>query len=65
MAKLSAKERKALKTSSFALPATREYPIQDRDHAKAALSLEHNASPQQQAVINRAIDKKYPGLRSK
>lgn len=39
MAKLKAKQRKNLPSSAFVYPKTRQYPIHDRAHAKAALSL--------------------------
>ena len=38
MARLRAKQRKALATSSFAIPSTRSYPIHDRSHAANALA---------------------------
>lgn len=36
MAKLTAKKRKGLKSSSFGLPGSRKYPMPDRSHAKNA-----------------------------
>lgn len=36
MAKLTTKQRKKLKTSTFALPEERKYPINDRAHAANA-----------------------------
>ena len=38
MAKLTAKKRKALPSSAFAYPSVRKYPINDKTHARAALS---------------------------
>jgi hypothetical protein len=38
MAKLTTKQRKALPKSSFGLPATKQYPVNDRTHAVAAKS---------------------------
>jgi hypothetical protein len=38
MTKLTTKERKSLKSSEFALPEARKYPIQDKSHAKNAKS---------------------------
>lgn len=38
MAKLTAKQRSALKPSTFALPAERRFPMPDKTHARAALS---------------------------
>lgn len=39
MAVLRAKARKALPASAFAYPKARKYPIHDKKHARAALSL--------------------------
>ena len=61
-AKLSTQERKDLDESDFALPESREYPIQDEDHARAALMLLHNASPEDQKKIRAAIHRKYPNI---
>ena len=36
MAKLTTKQRKALPKSAFALPADKEYPVNDRKHAANA-----------------------------
>ena len=44
MAKLTAKDRKALPASTFAGPG-RSFPIPDKGHAKAALSMIGNAPP--------------------
>ena len=38
MAKLDAAKRNALPKSSFGLPETRQYPENDKPHARAALS---------------------------
>lgn len=39
MARLSTKQRKAMKPSEFALPAKRAFPIEDKTHAEKALQL--------------------------
>lgn len=63
MAKLTAKARKGLKTSSFALPGKKKYPIEDASHARNALSrAAHNASPAEQSKIKRAVKKKFPSI---
>ena len=36
MAKLTSKKRKALPARDFALPATRQYPVENKGHAVAA-----------------------------
>lgn len=38
MAKLKAKARNALPTSDFGLPGERKYPMNDKNHARAAKS---------------------------
>lgn len=50
MARLSAKQRKALPAKDFAGPG-RSFPINDKNHAKAALSMAHNAPPSAQGKI--------------
>jgi len=62
MPPLTATQRAALPASDFALPATREYPIENRDHAEAALRDLHNASPADQKRIRAAIRQRYPEL---
>ena len=63
-AKLKQKERDALDVSDFALPDSREYPIQDESHARDALSMLHNASPEDQTKIKAAVHRKYPDIGS-
>ena len=61
-AKLKTKGRNALPADAFALPGTREYPIHDVSHARAALSMLHNASPEQQSKIKAAVHRRYPEI---
>jgi hypothetical protein len=61
-AKLKAKARNALSDSDFALPESREYPIHDANHARAALSMLHNASPEEQKQIKAAVHRRYPDI---
>ena len=61
-AKLKTKARDALPDSAFALPETREYPIQDENHGRAALSMLHNASPADQKKIKAAVHRRYPDI---
>lgn len=51
MARLTAKARKALPDSAFAGP-NRSFPMQDKNHARAAKSLERFASPATKKKIN-------------
>lgn len=62
-AKLKQKDRDALPSSAFALPDTREYPIHDENHAHAALSMLHNASPEEQKKIKAAVRRRYPNIK--
>lgn len=50
MAKLTAEARRKLPSSTFAGP-NRSFPIPDKNHAKAALGLLHNAPPAARAKI--------------
>jgi hypothetical protein len=50
MAKLTASARRALPDKVFAGPG-RSYPVQDKSHARAALSLLHNAPASEQPHI--------------
>ncbi len=62
MAKLTTKARKKLPKKTFALPG-RKYPLNDKAHARAALSrASANASPAQQATIKRKVKAKYPSI---
>ena len=63
--KLTTNKRNRMNASSFALPESRAYPINDRAHARNALARLHNATPSEQKQIKRAIDQRYPGLRDK
>lgn len=64
MAKLTAKKRNDLKSSTFALPAERKFPINDRSHAanaKARASQQYakgNLSAAEKGKIDRKADQK-------
>jgi hypothetical protein len=65
MAKLTSSQRKALPGSVFAGP-NRSYPIEDRGHARAALSMASQfASPALKARIRAKVHKKYPSMGGK
>ena len=56
--------RKKLPASSFGLSKTREYPIEDKAHARAALSrASANATPAEQKTIARKVKAKYPSIK--
>lgn len=64
--KLTAKQRKRLKDSSFAIPSKRKYPINDISHARNALArVAQHGTPSEKAAVKRAVYKKYPSLRKK
>jgi hypothetical protein len=65
MAELSTKMRNRLPKSAFAIPATRQYPIHDREHAINALArVADNGTPQQKAQVRAAVKRRYPDLPS-
>lgn len=65
MAKLTTAARKALPSSDFALPG-RRFPIEDKGHARAALSRASQfASPSEKATIRRKVHARFPGIMMK
>lgn len=66
MAKLTAKKRKALPKSSFAIPGKRAYPIEDESHARNALSrVSQFGTPSEKAQVRAKVAKKYPKMGKK
>lgn len=63
MAKLTTKKRNSLKSSSFAEPSKRAYPINDRNHAKNALArVSQFGTPAEKKQVRAAVHKKYPSM---
>lgn len=63
MAKLTAKARKNLKGSQFAVPSERAYPINNPSHARNALArVSQHGSPTEKAKVRAAVKRKYPGI---
>ena len=63
MAKLTAKGRKRIKPSNFALPG-RRYPIHDRAHARSALQrVSQHGTAAEKATVRRKVARKYPTMR--
>lgn len=72
MAKLTAKDRGKLPSSSFALPGKGEgksgkgpgsYPIPDKSHARNALSrVSQHGSSEQKAAVRAKVKAKFPGI---
>lgn len=66
MAKLSRKKRKRLKKSQFAIPSKRKYPINDKAHARNALSrVSQHGSPSEKKQVRAAVKRKYPSIGKK
>lgn len=66
MAKLSRKKRKRLKKSQFAIPSKRKYPINDKAHARNALSrVSQHGSPSEKRQVRAAVKRKYPSIGKK
>lgn len=63
MAKLNSKMRNALSKKSFTLPGKRAFPINDENHARAALSMAHNATPDEQSTIKSKVAAKFPSIK--
>jgi len=60
--KLTARGRNQIKEKNFALPG-RRYPIYDRSHARAALSMvAKHGTPEEQATVRARVHAKYPGI---
>lgn len=62
MAKLTTAQRDALPARDFALRATRQYPIQDHEHARLALDELRHEPVRLQEAIKRAVYARYPDL---
>jgi hypothetical protein len=75
MAKLSSGQRKRLPSSSFALPGKGEgpqgkgsgsYPVNDPNHARAALSMvAQHGTPAEKARVRAKVHAKYPNIGKK
>ena len=65
MAKLTTATRKKIPTGKFALPG-RRYPIEDKAHARNALSrVSQDGTPSEKATVRRKVTRLYPGLKKK
>lgn len=61
MTRLTTERRKELPEQEFALPGG-HYPINDLEHGRKALQLDHNATPAQRKVIEAKVHAKFPGI---
>lgn len=65
MAKLTSQERNSLSTESFAIPKKRKYPIENKSHARNALSrVSANGTPEEKAKVKKAVKEKFPSIGS-
>jgi len=66
MAKLTASARDKIKTSNFALPGKRAYPIHDRSHARNALArVAQHGTLAEKLKVRRKVHAKYPDIGKK
>ncbi len=60
--RLTSADRHALPAKDFALPGER-YPIEDKSHARNALSrVSGNGTPAEKAEVRAAVHQKYPSI---
>ena len=65
MAKLTSKARKAIPKADFALPG-RRYPVEDKNHARNALSrVSGNGTPAEKATVRAKVHSKFPDIGKK
>lgn len=63
MAKLTSKRRKTLKSSQFAEPGKRKYPVDTRNRAKNALArVSQFGSESEKAAVRKKVSAKYPSI---
>lgn len=66
LSELSTKQRKALPTSTFAIPEKRAYPIPDESHARNALArVAQHGTPEEQSRVRAAVARKFPNIGKK
>jgi hypothetical protein len=63
MSKLTSKARNALPTSDFALPGSRGFPVNDRNHAVNALARASNKPEYIKAKVKAKVYSKFPDLK--
>lgn len=66
MARMSAKKRKSLPSSSFALPKQRKYLLTDKTHARLALAMvSKHGTPAQKKTVRSKVKRKFPSIGKK
>ncbi len=64
MGELTYAKRKRMRSSSFALPKERKYPLNDLSHARNALArVSAHGTKKEQAIVRRKVYQKYPSLK--
>ena len=62
--KLTTRGRKRMKSSSFALPGAKKYPIPDKAHARNALArVAQHGTAAQKAKVRKAVKRKFPSIK--
>lgn len=62
--RLTARGRRRMKKSSFAIPGKRAYPIHNKSHARNALArVAQHGSPAQKKKVRAAVRRKYPSIK--
>jgi predicted DNA-binding helix-hairpin-helix protein len=63
VAKLSAKKRKSLPKTSFALPGKRKYPVDTKARARNALArVSQHGTASEQKAVRAKVKARYPGI---
>lgn len=62
MAKLNTASRNALPSKAFVFQKDRKFPIEDKNHARAALSRAAHKGGSTDKKVRSAVHKKYPGI---
>jgi hypothetical protein len=63
MARLTSKKRKNLKSSEFAEPGEKAYPINDKAHARNALArVSQFGSESEKTAVRKKVHAKYPSI---
>lgn len=63
MAKLTAKKRKSLPKTSFALPGKRKYPVDTKGRARNAVArVSQHGTASEQKAVRAKVAKRYPGI---
>ena len=63
MARLTAKQRRRLPDSAFAIPERRAYPIHDIEHARNALArVAQHGTPEEKRRVRRAVKRRFPSI---